>query len=432
MLSGARRWLTAAFCIAVVVLFFIQNRAAYKGYFSEDDLVNLGWPTYVGNDVFFNGLLTPKFDEYNFRPVPFLYYRYAGRVFGLNFPPYVVALQLIHLANIVLLFLLLRALLIPPLASGIAAVFFALNAASMEAFWKPMYVFDVVCCTFSLATLLLYVHGRWVIGLLTFWAAYKSKEVAVMLPAALAAIEFFVGQHRWKRLLPYFAIAASFGIQAMLHARTVAPQSDYAMSLAPEMLCKALAFYSSAVFFIPFTGFAVLAAPLFVRDKRLYIGLVFAAATLVPLLLLSNRLRAVYWYVPLAGVAIVVAALMAHARAWIAAALAIVWLPLNYAALREKRREVLAVADETRWFVGGMRDFARTAPPLKAVVYENPPKHVRIGADAAIKLVFGRTVDSAWIHDPRARELMREVPMAVIVYDPPTHQVHGELKTAVR
>src|SRR5690349_15182573 len=190
-------WVSIAF-LAAAVLFYSANRAAYKGYFSDDDLDNLGWPTFVGNDTFYTGLITPKFLPTNFRPAGFLYYRLMGRIWKLDYPPYVVVMQLFHGLNVILLFLVLRRLGLPDLAAMSGALFYAFHAAVMEAYWKPMYVFDVLCGTFCLITLLLYIRGQWVLALPAFWLAYKSKEIAVMLPLGLLAYEWLLGRREWR------------------------------------------------------------------------------------------------------------------------------------------------------------------------------------------------------------------------------------------
>ena len=62
------RLLPWVLCVAAAVLFYFENRPAYKGYFSDDDLANVSWPPIVGNDIFYKGILTPKISQSNFRP----------------------------------------------------------------------------------------------------------------------------------------------------------------------------------------------------------------------------------------------------------------------------------------------------------------------------------------------------------------------------
>lgn len=418
--------------VTALVLFLVANRAAYKGYFSDDDLDSLGWSTIIDNQTFAHAILTPEFSELNFRPTGNLYYRYLGHAFQLRYPPYVVVLQALHIANVVLLFFLLRRLDFSHLAAGAAALFYAFHAATLEAYWKPMYIFEVLCCFFCLLTLLLYVRGHWIAALVPFWLAYKSKEIAVMLPVAILACEWMLGQRKWKRVIPFFLISLSFGLQALLHNRAAEAGHGniYVLQFAPELLWKSIAFYSSAILFVPFAGLALLVLPIFIRDRRLYAGIVLMAAVIVPMLALPNRLMSVYWYVPMIGVAIAFAAIASRTPRWAIALFFAVWLPLNYVMLREKRRTILALGDESRWLVTSLQDFASHNPPLRAVVYDSLPEHMhQWGIEGAIHNVFGPQVNAVWYHDPRAKEAMARVPMALVTYYPVEHTVRGMLRT---
>jgi hypothetical protein len=429
-MTPTRKWLPLAFFLAAAVLFYFENRAAYKGYFSDDDLTNTGWPTYVGNDAFYNGLLTPKFDESNFRPVGFLYYRVMGRTFKLNYPPYVVVIQVVHVLNAIVLFFLLRRLDLSNIAAGAGALFYAFHAAVMEAYWKPMYVFDLLCATLCLVTLLLYVRGHWILALLSFWLAYKSKEIAVMLPVALFAYEFLLGRRNWRRLIPYFAISLSFGLQALLHNTNLGPLNPYGLHFTPPLLWKTIAFYASSILFLPFAGLALLALPIFVRDRRLYLGLLMMVSMLVPLIPLSNRYASVYWYVPLIGLAIAVAAVASRAPRWAVALFFVLWLPLNYMMLRPTRSAILIQAGEVRWYVSGLQDYARRIPPVKAVVFASTPPHMEPwGIEGANHHVFGMFVDVMWYRDTNVAQAMAKVPMAVVGYYHVPHIVKGMLRT---
>jgi len=87
MNTAAKRihaWILIAAFVAATVLFYFATRAAYRGYFSDDDLDKSGWPTLLTNGRFIQEIVTPKLSEGNFRPVGFLYYRYMARWFKLN------------------------------------------------------------------------------------------------------------------------------------------------------------------------------------------------------------------------------------------------------------------------------------------------------------------------------------------------------------
>jgi hypothetical protein len=55
-------------------------------------------------------------------------------------------------------------------------MFFVFSAAAFDAYWKPMYVFDLLCTTFSLASILFYAYRRWILSFIAFWLAYKSDS----------------------------------------------------------------------------------------------------------------------------------------------------------------------------------------------------------------------------------------------------------------
>jgi hypothetical protein len=160
--------------LALGALFLLLNRPAYKGYFQDDELDTLAWAPRVPASSYLQGALTPRFFPNNFRPVGHFYFFAAGRLFDLNFPGYVAVLQFFHLFNVWLLWLLARRLGSPRPAALLACVFFAFHMALFEAFWKPMYVFDVLCGTFCLLALLFWAQRRWLLSFAAFWLAYKA------------------------------------------------------------------------------------------------------------------------------------------------------------------------------------------------------------------------------------------------------------------
>jgi len=72
--------------------------------------------------------------------------------------------------------------------------------------------------------------------------------------------------------------------------------SAYSLRFSRNALSQTLSFYSSALLSLRYAWIGMLALPFLVRDRRLYVGLIFMAATFLPLLFLPGRLYAVYWY----------------------------------------------------------------------------------------------------------------------------------------
>jgi hypothetical protein len=410
-------------------LFFFANRPAYKAYFSDDDLDKMGWPTVLTNGDFVEEILTPRYSESLVRPIGYLYYRYMARAFKLNYRPWVIVLQAGHLINVILLFFVLRRFGFSDFAAGVGALFYVFHAALIYIYWQPQYIFEVLCCMFCLITLLLYMRGHWILALISFWLAYKSKEIAVTLPVALLAWEWFIGGREWKRLIPYFSISLVFGLQAVFANRTIAPEAGYALRFDVATVWHTIVFYSSAIVFLPYAGLALLLVPLFTRDRRVHVGLIFTAALFVPMLVLPSRLETVYWYIPMIGIVIAVAALASRVPRWAVALFFVAWLPLNYIMMKPKRSELLAHGDQARWYVNGLQEFAKHVPPLKAVVFQGTPSFMGAwGITGAIHQVFGLQVDVAWFKDTQVRKALAEVPMAIVGYYPVTRTVKGLLR----
>ena len=109
-----RRLGPVAALIAVLVLFFVANRGAYQSTFSDDDLDNIAWTRTTPASTFLSGLLSPRYFPNHFRPVGHFTYYVLANTAGLRFRPYVGTIHLLHFANAVLLWLLLRRLLLLP------------------------------------------------------------------------------------------------------------------------------------------------------------------------------------------------------------------------------------------------------------------------------------------------------------------------------
>ena len=320
-------------------LFLAVHREAYRGYFQDDEIDILGWTPYAPATAYLKAALSPRFEPDNFRPVGHYYFHAAESLFGLDFPAYVAILHAIHLLNVWLVWLLARRLGASAIAAGAGAVVIAFHMALFDAVWKPMYVFDVLCATFCLASILLYAHRRWVLSFAAFWLAYKAKELAVMLPAVLACYEIWFGKRRWKPLVPFFAVSLSFGLQALL----LNPNRDneYTFRFTAAALARTAPYYASRILLIAWAGFLLPLAGVIARHRRTWFGLAQTALFLFPLLWLPGRVFSAYCYLPFTGLAIAFAGL-ADSRRPVAAALLLLSIPFQVHEFRLQRRATLA------------------------------------------------------------------------------------------
>jgi hypothetical protein len=388
-----------------------MNYRAYDGYFQDDELDNLGWAPSQTMQEYAVAFVKPTFDASNFRPVGHLYFTLMGRAFGLDFPPYMTPILAIHLVNALLLFLLMRKLGIGDWHALAGTAFFMLSATAFDAYWKPMYVFDLLCATFSLASILLFAYRRIVLSFVAFWCAYKAKELAVMLPVALLAYEYWLGKRRLILLAPFFAVSLSFGLQGLI----LNPNKDneYTFRFTPEALKATVPFYAQRFLLFRFSGFALLGL-LFVRDRRIWFGLAAMLCFLFTLLFLPGRLFEAYAYLPLACATIAIAAASTHVKpAWAQAAM-LAWLIWNQRAHYRESKQKLALDDEAAAYVEQLDAWAATHPGVRTYIYKGiPAGYHHWGITGAWNITHHTMgLPALWYEWPTAIEAMKQEPVA--------------------
>lgn len=361
-----RPWLAVG---AALILFFVANRGAYEGFFSDDDFDNLAWTTVVGLDVFRDGLLTPKFSPDNFRPVGHFFYRLLHTVAGFEFGRWVAVLECIHLLNVFLVFRLCKRLNASVKGAVAGAAIYAFHPALFAAFWKPMYVFDSLCGTLLLASAHLYLRDRLVLSFLAFWCAYKAKEVAIFFPLVLVAVELSRGR-RWIRLAPFFAVSLSFGLQAVWANR--GRDTGYTLRFTPQAFAECARFYAAHV--------ALVLGPLLLwawRDRRVWLALAAFAVLMGPHWFLPGRLFAVYLYVPAIAVAVLAAFAVERVPVRALMVLAMGWFAYVYLVeLRAFRRVELTAGPENREFFEKACALRPSFDARATVYFEGGPPHM--------------------------------------------------------
>lgn len=426
-MASGKRW-TILFFLALAVLLFIAHRGAYRGYFQDDDLDNLSFTRAIPLRDFLVPLVWPRVYQNNFRPVGHLFFRFMGQTAGLNYVPYVAFLQLIHFANVILLWLILKRLGLDDLPAAAGALFFAFHMAVFDVFWMPMYVFDLLCGGFCLLSLLAYLNGRWILSLLAMFAAYRAKEVAIALPLVFALYELLLGQQRWRRLIPCFLLSLILGVQAILQNH-VRAESDYTLHVDPASVWKCIQFYSGRVFLIPYAGLLILPLLLVIRNRRFLFGAAGFCALLIPMLLLPGRLFSPYLYVPLFSLSIAAAALAARQTPAVIALFFAIWLPWNYVNLRRQRSAVLADVRDRRTFTTEMTAFNRDHPAILTYVYGQAPVNA-YGSRAVVRLAhpIGAPIRFTTLEDPDLPSVLQARSLAVLSWD----DLHHRLRTVVR
>ncbi len=402
---------------AFAVLFLTVNQDAYRGYFQDDEIDNLSWTPYLSPLDFLKGAATPRFQPNNFRPVGHYYFHAVEEIAGLNFPVYVGVLQAVHLLNVWLLWLVARRLGAPSFAAAAACLFFGLHMALFDDFWKPMYIFDVLCAAFCLLSVWCYASERWLLSFAAFWLAYKSKELAVMLPAVLLGYEMWFGKRRWKLLAPFFLASLSFGVQGILGNPN--RDNDYTFRFTAAALAKTSVFYAGRVFLIPYLGFVVPIFALVARNRRTWLGLAAMGLFLFPVLFLPGRVFSAYCYLPFAFLAI---ALTGVGEALSPAALGLflaLWLPMDLHEWRMRRRETLANDSQVRTWMDTVGRFAAGNQRVGAFVFSGAPEGFhQWGVEGTLKYYYERSdLTVKPIGDPDIAALMQSRPVALLNWD---------------
>jgi hypothetical protein len=371
-----------ALVLASITIFCIANRGAFEGYFSDDDLDNLSWATVAGTPGLLRDFVSLRFSENNTRATGALFYKVLGNSFGLEFGRYVPWLFGVHLLNCALLGWLAHRRGASEFGAWTAAVFWGFHAALLEAWWKPMYCFDLLCASFCLLTWHLFQSHRFWPALLTFLVAYRAKEVAVFLPFAMA---FDGGPRVWALAI----LSLNFSVQAM--RANSGRDNDYTLRFRLDSLYTTIPYY--AKHFFNYKWGALVLAPLawFWRERQFWLGVLGSLIMLAPLLFLPKRLFSVYWYVPMIPLALGLAFVFAKApRRLLLAGLAC-WLALNYAKLREKRNAELALAQENRAYVQQLTTFYALRPfPRQIFLEGRPPGLQPHGVQGALTLTTGQ------------------------------------------
>ena len=372
--ADARRWL-AVFAVCVAALFLLVNRPAYKSFFSDDDFDNLANARDADLKGFALTLVNPNTGgDGQFRATAYFYYYALVRWAGLRYVPYVAGIHALHFLNVLLLWWLARAMGAEIVGACGAALLYAFHAAAFDIYWKPMYVFDLMCATMTLASLLAYVRGWTVLSVVLFWLSLKSKEVTILFPLVLLVWEM-VGERRvaWKRLRPFFVISAVVGGIAM--GRNSGRDDAYTLRLTGGAVWQCVRYYSSRLPMIPYGGLGlavlVLVAVWFARKQaRVVWGVLAFVLLLGPLLVLPGRLFAAYLYTPMLGLAVAFS-VVTRVR-WLALFF-LLWLPWNYWNFRTARREAQTIAEHRRAWFTPVAAFVRGHPEIDTFVYDGTP-----------------------------------------------------------
>lgn len=332
-LSDRRRALLA--CLGLTLYWLVSAAPAVNSGFALDDLMNLHvyWERGIAGTLLDN----LRFWSTAYRPMGGLYYLPVYRAFGLDPWPYHVVTAALVLANTLLAFLFTRRIS-GSLAAGVTAGGIACAHAGMtDVYLVTSGIYDVAVVFWGLLLLLAYVSWRDDLTLLRtaalcglLAAAFNSKEIAIVLPAAIAAYEVLVHGLRPDRRLALLGVLAALS-GAYLAGKLTGPESlkhveAYRMAFSLDRYSGNNAFYLKEILYYatPVNGAWSLAAfwgviaalGAWSRRGMLQWACVFAAIVTLPISFIPRRGGASL-YLPLVAWAILLALAAAETgRRW--------------------------------------------------------------------------------------------------------------------
>jgi hypothetical protein len=334
-----RKFASCFFWIAVAATLLILHRAAWHGSFQPADLSAIG--SAASSSVYTQTVntLLPGPTNGADRPLALLWCKAIYSFFGLTFAPYIAALLLLHVVMSILVWLFLRRLGFDPWPSMAATLLFALNLAITPVLWQPGGILELGCGVICLAALLAWVRGWGVASFILFALAWRFSDTALLLPVVLVLYEWLIGEQRYRRVVPFLALMAWYGLSAIY----AAPLGRIPWSAALRVVHDLLA--------VKWAWLLLLFVPLATRDRRAMFALASLPLLLVPLFLLSRPPSNQRLYLPLVALCIIIAALATRFGRIATVVFLLVWMPFNYGALRRYRTHALKQAALTQPFL---------------------------------------------------------------------------------
>jgi tetratricopeptide (TPR) repeat protein len=197
------KWRTLLTCLALAVLV----AAVYGQTCGLDfEFLNVDDPDYVTSNPHVQQGLSPKsilwaamaFHAYNWHPLTWLSLQLDYQLYGLSSPGFHFTNVLLHAANTVLLFLVLRRMTNAFWCSAAAAAFFGLHPTHVESVAWVTERKDVLSTLFWLLTMAAYAGyaerpglGRYLLVMVVFALGLTAKPMLVTLPAVLLLLDYW-------------------------------------------------------------------------------------------------------------------------------------------------------------------------------------------------------------------------------------------------
>jgi len=190
---------------------YVLNNSSIKE-FSKENVSALVSSYYVGN----------------YHPVTMLVFAVEYKFFGANPMPFHLVNLILHLINVLLVFLIFQRISGGRLlVSAIVALLFGIHPMHVESVSWISSLKDVLYSVFFLGSLwfyLIYIDKRkfknYILSLLLFLLALLSKSMAVTLPLVLILIDYYMSRRplvkHFSEKIPFFVMSLIFGVLAIM------------------------------------------------------------------------------------------------------------------------------------------------------------------------------------------------------------------------
>ncbi len=311
-MTRAQKLMAAGSLIAVY--FLALTWRGLGAWFTGDDLTNIQFLHGFGQRPFAMLLvhcavvITPEY-----RPLGGAVYRILYALFGLEPLPFRLFCYALLLLNLFLAGLFVFVLTGSRINALLAALIFAVHTSMGGLYFNTGTLYDILCFTFGVASLILYVHvrlngavlagRRFILFLILYGLALDSKEMAIAWPALLISYELVfhrAAESRRGRFLPIATIsvvAALYGLVKTQVPNQMSMTPAYVPHLSLPYMAEQLNHYywlllwNRPVQTIPLlvSLAALLALAIALRSRAMVFGLLFANLALLPLAVIPGR-----------------------------------------------------------------------------------------------------------------------------------------------
>jgi hypothetical protein len=326
---------TAILCFLVAVFFLYCTWPGIFIGFDNDDVTNLYRSLQEPATKVLIANLVPFTTFY--RPSGAAYYRACYALFGWNPGAFRAITYALFLANLLLIYLFARALTKSREVALLSAILYTFHGRLRQLYMSNGAVYDVLCTTLTLLTLLCYIRWKesgarlrlphYLLLTFLFIAALNAKEMAAVVPLLLFLFEWMSRSPvslRTRSLIGWLLLLSLLAFWGKQRAGSLFNQHPlYTPSYTPGRLLDNERMILDELLYLPpgsvnTTGVAIFYVGLFgiagiSRRKEIWFSACFFSLAQLPVIFIPYRGFFVM-YLPLAGLAIYLASLLVLVR----------------------------------------------------------------------------------------------------------------------